>query len=113
MSKVNPPFRADHVGSFLRPQPLLEARNRYFNHEISKDELREIEDEHIRDVIRKEEAVGLPSITDGEFRRTFFHIDFLERLQGVTVSGGIGAKFHSKSGVVDFAPPRLSVTGKL
>jgi 5-methyltetrahydropteroyltriglutamate--homocysteine methyltransferase len=113
MSKVNPPFRADHVGSFLRPKSLLEARNRYFNHEISKAELREIEDEHIRDVIRKEEAVGLQSITDGEFRRTMFHIDFLERLQGITVSGGIGAKFHSKTGVVDFAPPRLTVTGKL
>jgi 5-methyltetrahydropteroyltriglutamate--homocysteine methyltransferase len=113
MSKVNPPFRADQVGSLLRPRVLLEARSRYFNHEISKDELRVVEDDCIRDVIRKQESVGLKGITDGEFRRTFFHIDFLERLAGVTVSGGIGTKFHSKTGVVDFAPPRLSVTGKL
>jgi 5-methyltetrahydropteroyltriglutamate--homocysteine methyltransferase len=113
MSKVNPPFRADHVGSLLRPKPLLEARQRYQNQEISADELRAVEDEHIREAIRNEEAVGLRSVTDGEFRRTMFHIDFLQKLDGVTVSGGIGAKFHRKSGEVDFAPPRISVTGKL
>jgi 5-methyltetrahydropteroyltriglutamate--homocysteine methyltransferase len=113
MSKVNPPFRADQVGSLLRPKSLLEARQKYFNKEISKEALHEVEDGCIREVIKKEEAVGLKSVTDGEFRRTFFHIDFLERLQGVTVSGGIETKFHSKTGTVDFAPPRLSVTGKL
>src|SRR5262249_885669 len=113
MSKLNPPFRADHVGSLLRPKPLLEARKQYFDQEISKEELRGVEDQYIREVVKKEEAVGLKSITDGEFRRTFFHVDFLERLQGVTVSGGIGTKFVGKKGVVDFAPPRLSVTGKL
>jgi 5-methyltetrahydropteroyltriglutamate--homocysteine methyltransferase len=72
-----------------------------------------VEDQHIRDVVRKQEALGLKSITDGEFRRTYFHIDFLERLQGVTVSGGIDVKFRSQHGEVNFAPPRLSVTGKL
>lgn len=113
MVKLNPPFRADHVGSFLRPKPLLEARERYANGQISKDELREIENIHIRDAIKKQESVGLQSITDGEFRRTYFHTDFLEKLEGVTVSGGIGVKFMSKKGTVDFAPPRLSVTGKL
>ncbi len=113
MSKLNPPFRADHVGSLLRPKPLLEARQQYQNRQISREELRETEDQYIHEAIKKEEAVGLRSVTDGEFRRTMFHIDFLQRLEGVTVSGGIGAKFHSKTGVVDFAPPRLSVTGKL
>jgi 5-methyltetrahydropteroyltriglutamate--homocysteine methyltransferase len=113
MSQVNPPFRADHVGSLLRPKPLLDARQQYRNNEISKEELREAEDRYIREAVKKEESVGLHSITDGEFRRTFFHIDFLERLAGVTVSGGIGAKFHGKKGEVDFAPPRISVTGKL
>jgi len=113
MSKLNPPFRADHVGSLLRPKRLLEARKRYFDHEISKEELRVVEDECVREVIRKQETVGLKSITDGEFRRTFFHIDFLEHLAGVTVSGGIETKFVGKKGVVDFAPPRLSVTDKL
>src|SRR5499427_6138841 len=113
MSRVNPPFRADHVGSLLRPSALIEARNRQRAGVISKDELRRIEDTHIRDVVRKQQDAGLKSITDGEFRRTFFHIDFLERLEGVTVSGGIETKFHSRTGVIDFAPPAVSVTGKL
>lgn len=113
MNKLNPPFRADHVGSLLRPKPLLEARERFANGQIAKEELREVEDVHIRDVIKKQESVGLQSVTDGEFRRTFFHIDFLEHLDGVTVSGGIEVKFKGKTGNVDFAPPRLSVTGKL
>jgi 5-methyltetrahydropteroyltriglutamate--homocysteine methyltransferase len=113
MSKLNPPFRADHVGSLLRPKALLQARQRYQNDEISKAELRQVEDQHIQAVVKKQEAVGLKSITDGEFRRTFFHIDFLERLAGVTVSGGIEVKFHSKQGDINFAPPRLAVTGKL
>lgn len=113
MSRLDPPFRADHVGSLLRPKALLAARQRVQENRITKDQLREVEDQHIRDVVRKQEAVGLKSITDGEFRRTFFHIDFLERLQGVTVSGGIEVKFRSQQGEVNFAPPRLSVTGKL
>jgi methionine synthase II (cobalamin-independent) len=113
VSRVDPPFRADHVGSLLRPTELLDARQRYQQNTISKEQLRQIEDEHIRAVVRKQEALGLRSITDGEFRRTFFHVDFLQRLQGVTVSGGIEAKFRSQHGEVNFAPPRLSVTGKL
>jgi len=112
-SKINPPFRADHVGSLLRPQPLLEARDRFRHGEISKEQLREVEDRSIRDVVKKQESVGLSSITDGEYRRTFFHIDFLERLEGVTVSGAIETKFKRQGGDINFAPPRLSVTGKL
>jgi 5-methyltetrahydropteroyltriglutamate--homocysteine methyltransferase len=113
MSKTNPPFRADHVGSLLRPAPLLAMRERRQKGEISAAELRAAEDETIRDVVKKQESVGLKSVTDGEFRRTYFHVDFLEQLQGVTVSGGIHVKFHSKKGDVDFEPPRLAVTGKL
>ena len=113
MSRVSPPFRADHVGSLLRPPALIEARNRQRAGAISKDELRRIEDTHVRDVVKRQQDAGLKSITDGEFRRTFFHIDFLEQLEGVTVTGGIETKFHSKAGVIDFAPPQLSVTGKL
>ena len=85
----------------------------FMNRRNTKEELRAVEDQHIREVVKKEEDVGLQSITDGEFRRTFFHIDFLEQLEGVTVSGGIDIKFVTKSGTVDFAPPRLTVTGKL
>jgi 5-methyltetrahydropteroyltriglutamate--homocysteine methyltransferase len=113
MSKLNPPFRADHVGSLLRPQPLLEAREQYFSNNITREALRQLEDRYIREAVKKEESIGLRSVTDGEFRRTFFHTDFLERLAGVTVTGGIEIKFTGKKGVVDFAPPRLSVTGKL
>src|SRR6516225_1720255 len=96
MSRHNPPFRADHVGSLLRPPELIAARRRRHAGEISSAELRSIEDTCIREVIRKEESIGLHSVTDGEFRRAFFHIDFLERLEGVTVSGGIETKFHSR-----------------
>src|ERR1700741_5298092 len=110
---LNPPFRADQVGSLLRPAHLKDARARFQKDEITKEELRAIEDDAIREVVRKQEAVGLQSITDGEFRRTFFHIDFLQRLEGVAVSGGIAAKFHTRDGEIDFAPPRVTVTGKL
>lgn len=113
MTKLNPPFRADQVGSLLRPRKLLDMREKFQKGEIAPEELRAAEDEAISEVVKKEEAVGLKSITDGEFRRTFFHTDFLERLEGVTMSGLIEVKFHSKEGEVDFAPPRLSVTGKL
>ena len=110
---MNPPFRADHVGSLLRPQHLKDARDRSRRNEISKDELRALEDAAIRDVVTKQEAIGLQSITDGEFRREFFHLDFLQRLQGVTTSAGVGAKFHTREGDIDFAPPKVTVTGTL
>lgn len=113
MSKTNPPFRADHVGSLLRPAPLLAMRERFQNGEITAGELREAEDEAIADVVRKEEAVGLQGITDGEFRRTFFHLDFLEQVGGVTVSGAIAINPDAKPAEEGFTPPRLAVTGKL
>jgi len=112
MSKINPPFRADHVGSLLRPVALLEARRRCHNKEISSEKLREIEDRHIAGVVKKQEAVGLQSVTDGEFRRAFFHLDFLEQLDGVTVVGSIAASSDAQE-KVGFTPPKLSVTGKL
>ena len=112
MSKINPPFRADHVGSLLRPEALLVARQRCYNKEISIEELRDVEDRHIAEVIKKQEAVGLQSITDGEFRRAFFHLDFLEQLAGVTVKGSIEASSDAQD-KVGFTPPKLSVTGKL
>jgi 5-methyltetrahydropteroyltriglutamate--homocysteine methyltransferase len=111
--RTTPPFRADHVGSFLRPKELLDARERQRKGEISKADLRAVEDRAIRDVVRFQEDLGLQGITDGEFRRTYFHIDFLEQLDGVETSGGIQVKFHSASGDVDFAPPVLKVTGKV
>jgi methionine synthase II (cobalamin-independent) len=72
--------------------------------------LRRIEDTHIRDAVKRQEAAGLKSITDGEFRRAYLYADFLKRLQGVTLSGGITITFHTESGELNFAPPRVSVT---
>ena len=112
-ARSKPPFRADHVGSFLRPQALLEARDRRKKGEITPQALRAVEDEAIRDVVRFQENAGLQGITDGEFRRTYFHIDFLEQLAGIETKGGIAVQFHSASGNVDFAPPVMHVTGKV
>ena len=111
--RTTPPFRADHVGSFLRPKELLDAREKYQKGAISAADLRRVEDRAIRDVVRFQEDLGLQGVTDGEYRRTYFHIDFLEQLEGVSVHGGIGTKFHTAKGEVDFAPPRLEVNGRL
>ena len=106
-----PPFRADHVGSFLRPPALLAAREMFRTGEMSREGLRDAENSAIRDVVRLQEESGLQGITDGEYRRTYFHIDFLEKLSGVETKGGIAVSFHSAQGTVDFAPPVLQVTG--
>jgi len=112
--RTTPPFRADHVGSFLRPKELLEARDQHFKRNaISRAQLRAVEDKAIRDIVKLQEDWGLQGITDGEFRRTYFHVDFLEQLEGVEVKGGIQLKFHGAAGDVDFAPPVMHVTKKL
>ena len=74
------PARYDHVGSFLRPKYLLEAREQKARGDITAEQLRAVEDKAITEIVRFQEDVGLKSITDGEFRRTYFHIDFLEQL---------------------------------
>ncbi len=109
---TTPPFRADHVGSFLRPRELLDARQRRDDGEITIEELREIENDHIGEVVRLQEEVGLLGITDGEFRRMFFHVDFLEHLDGVTVTyGDFFAHFKRDDGTeVGFRPPTMHVT---
>ncbi len=109
--RTTPPFRADHVGSFLRPPELLAARDRCAKGEITRAALREVEDAAIRDIVKFQEDAGLDGITDGEFRRTYFHIDFLEQLQGVETKGGIAVSFHTAQGNVEFAPPVMKVTG--
>jgi 5-methyltetrahydropteroyltriglutamate--homocysteine methyltransferase len=108
-----PPFRADHVGSFLRPQALLEARERRRKGEINAAQLREAEDAAIREIVAFQEDLGLEGVTDGEFRRTYFHIDFLEQLEGVETRGGLTAHFHSAKGDIDFAPPVLHVNHRV
>jgi 5-methyltetrahydropteroyltriglutamate--homocysteine methyltransferase len=83
MQRVKPPFRADHVGSLLRPAALKEAREKRAKGEITAAQLTVIEDREIENVIKKQEQVGLRSITDGEFRRSWWHLDFLWGLDGV------------------------------
>lgn len=112
MSKINPPFRAEQVGSLLRPPSVLTARNRFKKGEISAEELRAVEDTAISEAISKVESIGMQVVTDGEFRREYFHLDFLQKLDGVTVSGSIEASSDAKE-KVGFTPPTLSVTGKL
>jgi 5-methyltetrahydropteroyltriglutamate--homocysteine methyltransferase len=107
------PFRADHVGSLLRPPQLLAAREQRAEGKLSAAALRTLEDEAIRGAVRMQESVGLRSITDGEFRRTYFHVDFLERLHGVVAEGGMSLSFHTHAGKVDFAPPVMRVTGRV
>ena len=112
---AKPPFRADHVGSLLRPAALLDARDRRDKGEIGADELRAVEDDCIRDVVRMQQEVGLRGVTDGEYRRTFWHLDFLERIEGVKVTEGkFAAHFRRDDGSdVGFVPPTMTVNGRL
>jgi 5-methyltetrahydropteroyltriglutamate--homocysteine methyltransferase len=111
MSKrTKPPFRADHVGSLLRPPELLQAREDFAQNRISGDELRAAEDDAIRDVVRMQEEIGLQSATDGEFRRTSWHMDFIYQLDGIDPADEqIKVEFHNEQGDVEFTTAALSV----
>lgn len=110
MSRNVPPFRADHVGSLLRPQALKEAREQRAAGRIDAVALKAIEDREISAVIRRQEDIGLKAVTDGEFRRAFWQIDFLERLDGVqSYEGERKIKFEGKQP----RPVLLRTNGKL
>jgi 5-methyltetrahydropteroyltriglutamate--homocysteine methyltransferase len=107
-----PPFRADHVGSLLRPPRLLEARERHATGELKADELRAVEDEAIREVVRMQRDVGLRSATDGEFRRTSWHMDFIYQLGGVRrTDEKIQVHFRNADGELDFESAALAIDG--
>ena len=110
-ARTTPPFRADHVGSFLRPKFLLDAREQAARGEITREQLRAVEDRAIAEIVRLQEDVGLHSITDGEFRRTYFHIDFLEQLGGVKTD--IPVTIRRPDGSEELAPPVMRVIGKV
>ncbi len=105
------PARFDHVGSFLRPQYLLEAREQKAKGSITPEQLRVVEDKAITEIVKFQESVGLKSITDGEFRRTFFHLDFLEQLGGVKVGEAVLAR--GPDGVDHLVPPAIHVVDKV
>jgi 5-methyltetrahydropteroyltriglutamate--homocysteine methyltransferase len=112
--RTSPPFRADHVGSLLRPAHLLRARDDYQAGRIDAAELRGIEDEAIREIVRKQEELGLQSATDGEFRRESWHMDFIYQLDGITKEAGhIAVKFFNEDGEIEFTPAALHVDGTL
>jgi 5-methyltetrahydropteroyltriglutamate--homocysteine methyltransferase len=112
--RTTPPFRADHVGSLLRPKELVEARDKKQRGEISAEALRAVEDKAIREVVKLQEDVGLKAATDGEFRRTFWHVDFLVSFANVVmVPPSIKASFHTHKGDIHFAPPGIRIDGKI
>jgi 5-methyltetrahydropteroyltriglutamate--homocysteine methyltransferase len=110
-----PPFRADHVGSLLRPQALLDARAAHAAGRIDSDELRAVEDDAIRDVVQMQADVGLRSATDGEFRRNSWHMDFITQLGGITVGGGQApvVRFHNDEEEWEYVPPALRVADRI
>ena len=113
-ARESPPFRADHVGSLLRPPRLLAARAEHEAGRIDAAELRSIEDDAIREIVAKQEEIGLQSATDGEFRRASWHMDFIYQLDGITKEAGhIAVKFHNQDGDIEFTPAALHVDGKL
>ncbi|MDP1741234.1 MAG: 5-methyltetrahydropteroyltriglutamate--homocysteine S-methyltransferase, partial [Polaromonas sp.] len=105
------PARYDHVGSFLRPKYLLEAREQKAKGEITPEQLRKVEDKAITEIVKFQEDVGLKSITDGEFRRTYFHTDFLAQIGGVEV--GIPFTVKRPDGTEELAPPVMKVVDKV
>ena len=110
MTRTEPPFRADHVGSLLRPPELLRAREDFAAGHISSEELRGIEDEAIREVVRMQEEVGLQSATDGEFRRASWHMDFIYQLGGVEkAQDDMTVEFRNEAGKIEFTPAALRV----
>ncbi|MGE5306096.1 MAG: 5-methyltetrahydropteroyltriglutamate--homocysteine S-methyltransferase [Alphaproteobacteria bacterium] len=113
------PFRADHVGSLLRPPELLRAREQHQRGTLSAESLREIEDRCIRAVAKRQEEIGLQGITDGEYRRTIWHADFLRQIEGVSVKEGVAdgegvaRKFQSGDQEIERSPTRFYTTGRL
>jgi 5-methyltetrahydropteroyltriglutamate--homocysteine methyltransferase len=112
--RTTPPFRADHVGSLLRPKALLQARDEFKTGKIDAAALRRAEDEAIRGAVKLQEEIGLHGITDGEFRRGSWHMDFLYQFGGVTkVQDTLKVRFHNEKGDIEFTPAALRVVGKL
>jgi 5-methyltetrahydropteroyltriglutamate--homocysteine methyltransferase len=112
--RMSPPFRADHVGSLLRPPRLLQARDDHAAGKLDAAGLRAVEDEAIRAVVAKQESIGLQSATDGEFRRASWHMDFIYQLDGISKEAGhIAVKFFNEEGEIEFTPAALHIDGKL
>jgi 5-methyltetrahydropteroyltriglutamate--homocysteine methyltransferase len=111
--RTSPPFRADHVGSLLRPAALLKARDDFAAGTIDAAELRAIEDDAIREAVKLQEDAGLQAATDGELRRASWHMDFIYQLDGITKEAGdMTVRFVNDDGAIEWTPPALHI-GKL
>lgn len=109
--RQSPPFRADHVGSLLRPTSLLKARGEFKDGRIDAEQLRGVEDAAIRDAIAMQEEIGLQSVTDGEFRRTSWHMDFIYQLGGITKTDEqLEVAFRNAEGTTSFTSAALKVS---
>jgi 5-methyltetrahydropteroyltriglutamate--homocysteine methyltransferase len=112
--RARPPFRADHVGSLLRPARLLQARADHAAGRLPAEALRAVEDEAIRDAVRMQEELGLQAATDGEFRRASWHMDFIYQLGGIHPAGErLKVEFRNEHGTIEFAPAALHIDGKV
>src|ERR1700754_310601 len=113
--RTKPPFRADHVGSLLRPERLHKARAEFKAGQIDREALRAVEDDAVREVIQLQSDAGLQTVTDGEQRRTSWHMDFIYSLGGITQVAGesLHVQFHNEEGTYDYAPPAMKVSGKV
>ncbi|HTY69120.1 MAG TPA: 5-methyltetrahydropteroyltriglutamate--homocysteine S-methyltransferase [Alphaproteobacteria bacterium] len=113
-ARTTPPFRADQVGSLLRPPQLLAARAAREKDQIPADEFQRIEDQAVRDVVKMQEGLGFKAVTDGEYRRGSWHRDFLVSFENVKiVQPTVKMKFHTEKGDIERTPPGLKVVGKL
>src|SRR5690348_10954137 len=111
---AEPPFRAEHVGSLLRPAALLAARAEYEGGRITAGRLRETEDECIRHAVVMQAELGLKGVTDGEFRRGSWHMDFLYQIGGVAKTDRVlHIEFKNEAGTLEFSPAAHRVAGKL
>ena len=112
--RTTPPFRADHVGSLLRPASVLAARDDFAAGRITAQQLRAAEDAAIADVVAMQQNAGLQTATDGEFRRASWHMDFIYQIGGVSKApGNLAVKFHNPSGDIEFTPAALHVGAKI
>jgi 5-methyltetrahydropteroyltriglutamate--homocysteine methyltransferase len=112
--RTTPPFRADHVGSLLRPASLLAARDEFAAGQLDAAQLRAVEDAAIAAVVDLQAQVGLQSATDGEFRRASWHMDFIYQLGGISKApGNLAVKFRNSSGTIEFTPAALHVGSKI
>src|SRR5579871_3756184 len=113
--RTSPPFRADHVGSLLRPPELFEARAEAAAGRLSAGELRAVEDAAIREAVRRQEEAGLRAATDGELRRGSWHMDFIYQLGGVrqVQDDTIRVQFHNQTRTYEWAPPSAHIVSQI